>query len=496
MRQIAICAAIGCLLVATRTSGAERPNIILFIIDDVSWNDIGCYGNETARTPYVDRLAEGGLRFTEAYLTASSCSASRSSIITGRYPHNNGKAAELHLAIDGDLPWFPTLLREAGYYTALSGKYHMRSLPGGKHSRDKPFDLVDGGNVPENRGGHANWTKIVNERPQDKPFFFWFASYDAHRDWDGDEDWVAEQYGPRHRLEDVTVPPFLSDDPGTRRDLASYHNEVTRFDYYVGQVVKVLEAERLLENTLLFVLADNGRPFPRAKTRLHDAGMKTPLVAHWPKGIQAKGERTQSLVSAIDLATTILHVAGVPAPETFQGVGLMPIFADRFTEIRRYAFSEHNWHDYEAHGRSVRTAEFLYIKNQRPEQPWQGPADSVSSVSHRQLIALRDQKKLTAAQADVFIAPRPTEELYQTTRDAYQLANLADDPRFGEVKQHLSKILDQWIEETGDSVPDHLSQDSFDRETGERIRRKEEEYRGTTPGEDRGAERINEPGPR
>lgn len=209
MRQIAVCAAIGCLLVATRTSGAERPNIILFIADDVSWNDIGCYGNETARTPYVDRLAEGGLRFTEAYLTASSCSPSRSSIITGRcYPHNNGKAAELHLAIDGDLPWFPTLLREAGYYTALSGKYHMRSLPGGKHSRDKLFDFVDGGNVPKNRGGHANWAKIVNERPQDKPFFFWFASYDAHRDWDDDEDWVAEQYGPRHRLEDVTVPPF------------------------------------------------------------------------------------------------------------------------------------------------------------------------------------------------------------------------------------------------------------------------------------------------
>ena len=108
-------------------TAAERPNVVLFIADDVSWNDFGCYGNPAARTPHIDRLAADGLRFDRAYLTASSCSPSRSSIVTGRYPHNNGKAAELHQPISGHLPWFPELLRAAGYYTALSGKNHMRS---------------------------------------------------------------------------------------------------------------------------------------------------------------------------------------------------------------------------------------------------------------------------------------------------------------------------------------------------------------------------------
>lgn len=484
------------LTASTAVNAADRPNVILLIADDVSWNDYGCYGNEAARTPNIDQLAQNGLRFDEAYLTASSCSPSRSSIITGRYPHNNGKAAELHLAIDGDLPWFPTLLREAGYYTAIVGKHHMKSSPGGLHSKDTPFDLVDGGNVPGNRGGHANWVQTVKQRPRDKPFFFWFAAYDAHRDWDGDKDWIADKYGPKHRPEDVIVPLFLADDAGTRDDLASYYNEVTRFDHFVGEVVQALKEEKQLDNTLIFVLADNGRPFPRAKTRLHDSGMKTALVAHWPAGLAKHGVATNSLVSAIDLAPTILDVAGVEAAETMQGVSIKPVLDDASAQVRRYAFSEHNWHDYEAHGRSVRADGFLYIRNNRPDQAWQGPADSVRSISHQQLLTLRDSKKLNEAQADVFLAPRPAEELYHYRKDPHQLNNLAADPAFAATKSQLSKLLGQWVEETGDSVPTDLSRDSFHRETGDRIANKEVDYRGTTPGEERTATKINATGPR
>ena len=484
------------LFASTPLAAVERPNVILFIADDVSWNDYGCYGNEAARTPNIDALALHGLRFDEAYLTASSCSPSRSSIITSRYPHNNGKAAELHLAIDGELPWFPTLLREAGYYTAIVGKHHMKSTPTGSHSKDKPFDFVDGGNVPGNRGGHGKWVQTVRQRPKDKPFFFWFAAYDAHRAWDGDKDWSEDKYGPKHRAEDVIVPPFLADEAGTRDDLASYYNEVTRFDHYIGEVVQALDMEQQLDNTLIFVLADNGRPFPRAKTRLHDSGMKTALLAHWPAGIAKGGVATQSLVSAIDLAPTILDVAGVAPAETMQGVSLKPVLKDAAAQVRRYAFSEHNWHDYEAHGRSIRADGFLYIRNNRPYQPWQGPADSVRSISHQQLLALRDSRKLNDAQADVFLAPRPAEELYQYRKDPHQLSNLATDPAFAETKQRLRKLLEQWVEETADSVPKDLSRDSFHRETGDRIAKQEADYRGTTPGEDRGATKINAPGPR
>ncbi|OYW12283.1 MAG: heparan N-sulfatase, partial [Planctomycetales bacterium 12-60-4] len=215
--------------------GVDRPNVVLFIADDVSWSDLGCYGSRDARTPNIDRLAAGGRRFDEAYLTASSCSPSRSSIITGRYPHNNGRASELHQPIAAHLPWFPRLLREAGYYTALVGKNHMTSdvVAAGEKPQPPAFDLIGHGNGPGNRGGHATWVQTVQERPLDKPFFFWFASYDAHRAWDGDVDWMEDLYGPKHDPARVTVPPFLNDDAETRQDIASYQNEITRFDFFV-----------------------------------------------------------------------------------------------------------------------------------------------------------------------------------------------------------------------------------------------------------------------
>ena len=475
----------------------KRPNVILFIGDDISWNDFNCYGNKASRTPNIDALAQGGIRFTEAYLTASSCSPSRSSIITGRYPHNNGKAAELHREIAWNLPWFPALLRDAGYYTAIVGKHHMKSAPrpdGKMHA--KPFDLVDPSWVKGNHGGHANWVKTVKERPVDKPFFFWFAAYDAHRAWEVENEWDAKRYGKKHQPKDVVVPPFLSDDPKTRQDLASYYNEVTRYDYYIGQVVDELKSQGELDNTLIFVLADNGRPFPRAKTRLHDSGMKTALVAHWPAGIKQPGSSCDSLVSAIDLAPTILKAAGVDVPDTTQGVDIAPLFQDPSSIVCKYVFSEHNWHDYEAHGRVVRADGFLLIRNFRPYQPWQGPRDSVRSPSHIELKSLRDAKKLTPAQADVFLSPRPAIELYNTKNDPHQLKNLADDPAHVNTRSQLAAILDKWMDETSDSVPDNLSKDLFDRETGNRIVKRTADYRGVTPGEDRGAANVNTPGPR
>ncbi|MEZ6124353.1 MAG: sulfatase [Planctomycetaceae bacterium] len=476
-----------------------RPNVILFIADDVSWNDYGCYGNSAARTPRIDQLAAAGLRFDAAFLTASSCSPSRSSMITGRYPHNNGRAAELHQPISGHLPWFPEILKASGYYTALSGKHHMTTTAPktGPESRPTAFDHVDAGRGPGNSGGHANWVSVTSDRPRDRPFFFWFAAYDAHRDWDGDRQWDADRYGPKHRPEDVIVPPFLSDDHQTRDDLASYYNEVTRFDYYIGAVVDELKSQGVLENTLLLVLADNGRPFPRAKTRLHDSGMRTGLVAHWPNGI-APGGISNSLVSTIDLAPTILTLAGCDVPQSCQGVSLQPVFREPSASVRRYAFSEHNWHDYEAHGRGVRDGDYLLVRNFRTQLPWQGPADSVRSPSHQQLRKLRDSGTLSEAQQDVFLAPRPETELYDVRRDPFQLKNLAGQAEFQEQQQNLTVVLNRWMDETGDSVPQHIAPDLFDRETGDRLPKDSSPSaaEAVVPGSDRRADHNHQPGPR
>lgn len=470
------------------------PNLIVCIADDVSFDDFGCYGSKTARTPRIDALAAKGMKFTEAYLTASSCSPSRSSIITGRYPHNNGPAAELHQPVAAHLPWLPGVLRENGYHTAVVGKNHMSRVDAKVGA--ETWDLIDLGVTPDNHGAESKWAETITQRPKDKPFFFWFASLDAHRDWDADKEWDEARYGPKHRPQDITVPPFLADDEATRADLASYHNEITRFDHFIGQVTDTLAAEGILDNTLILILADNGRPFPRAKTRLHDSGMKTALVAHWPAGIAKAGSTSANLVSVIDIASTYLEAAGVKAPPSFQGVSFMPLFKDPQAVTRRHAFSEHNWHDYEAHGRSVRSGGWLYIRNQRPALAWQGPADSVRSPSHDSLKALRDAHKLTPAQADVFLAPRATEELYQTAGDPLQLSNLAADAAHAETKSRLAALLDQWTTETGDAAPEKLTPDGFDRETGKPLGKRKQTPRGDHPGLPKNADQINAPGPR
>ncbi|MEM9283851.1 MAG: sulfatase [Verrucomicrobiota bacterium] len=485
------------LFALTITASAdERPNFIVLISDDISYDDLGCYGSVDARTPNLDALAEEGMLFTNAFLTASSCSPSRSSIITGRYPHNTGEASELHRPIAWHLPSIGGLLRDAGYYSALAGKNHMtwNEAPEGEVAPREPFDKIYDAKVPGNGGGHGNWIRAITERPTEKPFFLWLAALDAHRAWEVLGEWNEEAYGPMYDAETLTLPPAFVDTPHTREDFAAYLLEVTRFDYFVGQVVEQLKKEGEFENTYLFVIADNGRPFPRAKTRLHDDGMKTYFIASGPSIVQP-GARSRSLISVIDIAPTLAELAGLEKHRTFQGRSLLPVYADPTAAIRPFAFSEHNWHDYEAHGRSVRDGRWLYIRNARPQLPLQGPADSAKSPTFQDLIiASESSEPLTPIQADIFLAPRPEVELYDSAADPHQISNLAGNRAYAAIEKKLSDVLDHWIEKTGDSAPSEISGDGFDRRTGEKIFKSRDEYQRSPAGADRNADLINDEG--
>ncbi|MFT7512402.1 MAG: N-sulfoglucosamine sulfohydrolase [Candidatus Omnitrophota bacterium] len=478
---------------------APRSNFVLIIADDIGYNDLGCYGSPDARTPHIDALAREGIRFTNAILTASSCSPSRSSIITGRYPHNNGNAAELHRPMPWHLPSFTGLLEDAGYHTALNGKDHMtwEKAPAGEQAPTRHFATSLPSKVRGNSGGHGNWVKTIEAVPVDKPFFLWLAAHDAHRGWDADRQWDAERYGPAHDPARLTLPPALVDTTETRKDFASYLNEVTRFDHYVGEVVAKLKQAKHWENTYLFVLTDNGRPFPRAKTRLHDDGMKTFFIVTGP-GVQPAGAVSASLISVIDIAPTVFELAGLERAKTFQGRSLIPAYADVTATIRPYAFSESNWHDYEALGRSVREGRWLFIRNFRPMFAQQGPADSVSSSSFRAILSAAETPEsavpLTPIQADVLLAPRPAVELYDTQGDPHQVSNLAGMPAYTAIEKKLAGVLENWMELTGDSVPDEVSHTNFDPRTGRRLGQSEAEYRRPAPGVDRGADRIHSEG--
>ena len=465
---------------STAYAQKEKLNIIVFIADDVSWDDLGCYGNTQVKTPNIDQLAKNGLKFNNFYLTASSCSPSRNSIITGRYPHNTG-AAELHTTPPLDMLSFPELLRNNNYYSVLAGKFHM-----GPYAK-RGFDMMYEGHKDNGDGGEESWVSALEKRPKNQPFFMWFASYDAHR------EWGPNKFSGTHQPNQLEPPFYLSDGDETKADLAKYYDEIKRFDFYIGEVVKELKAQKELDNTLIIIMSDNGRPFPHSKTRVNDRGMKTPFVMHWPKGIKNKGLSSNSLVSAVDIAPTLLTLAGINYPDQFQGHSFHKLLVNPDQTFRNYIFAEHNWHDYEAHERMVRNKDYMYILNSRPMQPQNGPADAVGSPSFKELEMLRDQGKLSAIQADVFMVPRPHEELYDYSRDPLQLLNIASLPEYAETLKSMRKVLNQWMKETGDNIPENLTKDWYLKEAG-LIKTEFHNVRGEMPGNSLNATKNNAKG--
>ena len=429
----------------------ERPNFIIFIADDISWDDFGCYGNKDVKTPNIDKLAEEGLIFKNMYLTTSSCSPSRNSIITGRYPHNTG-APELHSQPPMDMKTFIFELKESGYFTVSSGKFHM-----GDYAR-KSFDIIHEGRKDNGLGGEAKWVSSIEKRPKDKPFFLWYASHDAHR------EWGENKFSGTHNPENLNPPEYLVNDGPTRKDLADYYDEIKRFDYSIGQVINTLKEQNIYENTFIIVMADNGRPFPHSKTRLNDQGVKTPFILVYNDG-KFNGE-TQSLVSSIDIAPTILDFAGLKIGENYQGKSFKKLLEKPEIEFRNFVFAEHNWHDFESHGRMVRSNEFMYIENKRNQYAQRGPLDAINSDTYASLLSKFNSGDITEIQKDIFISPRPREEFYEIKNDLFQRENLIDNKKYIEKIKELKLVLNQWKNDTGDSEPSEITKDWYERRPG------------------------------
>jgi arylsulfatase len=313
----------------------------------------------------------------------------------------------------------------------------------------------------------------------------WFASNDAHRDWQYTD--LDRRYDPAK----VLVPPYLFDGPQTRADLADHLHEVSRLDRFVGDVRRELEREGVADNTYIIFTADNGRPFPRCKTRLYDSGAKPPLVV-WRPGTVNPG-RTSSLVSVIDVAPTILSLAGIELDKRLQGVSFAPLLSDPHATVRDYAFAEHNWHVGQAHERSVREGDWLYIRNAYPELQSLCAESGPVFPAGKELWAAHEAGKLGRDQQDVFLQPRLAEELYQVKDDPHQLHNLSGDPQQAETLSRLRAVLDRWVEQTGDSVQQRATPTVA--LVGARQHVQPEFKRGDMPGADRNAMAVTASGP-
>lgn len=432
---------------SAQTQPTAKTNFIVFIADDMAWDDCGAYGHPKIQTPNLNQLAADGMKFNHAYLTCSSCSPSRASIITGRYPHSTG-AHQLHLPLPASQVTFVEKLKDAGYYTASAGKWHLGT------PTESKFDLVT--------TKLNEWVPTLKQRPKDKPFFMWFAFTDPHRPYQRN---IIER---PHIHEDVSVPPYLPDTPEVRGDLALYYDEIARLDGVVGDVRKELNSQKVASNTVIVFLSDNGRPFPRCKTTVYDSGIRTPWIVAWPAQVKA-GSVCNSLISSVDLAPTVLELAGLPMEETFQGKSFHKLLKSPEATTRGLIFAEHNWHDFEDFGRAVRSPRYKYIRNFYTDLPGTPPADAVRSDTYVKMLELRDAGKLTEDQQCCFQIPRQEVELYDMEADPHELHNLAGNPEYREVQQELRTALDQWQEETHDRLPRTRRPDEFDRETGQQL---------------------------
>jgi arylsulfatase A-like enzyme len=455
MRQIALMLA----LLASPLAAADPPNVLWFVVDDMSAN-FSCYGEKTIETPHVDRLAREGTRFANAFVTAPVCSACRSALITGMYQtsigahqHRSGRGVlKIHLPAGVEL--VPALFQKAGYYTCIgsglpnttrAGK--KGKAGGGLGKTDYNFDwdasIYDG----------ADWAG----RKPGQPFFMQvqLAGGKLRGGTDDSARQLSEraqrEFGAAVQPQNVTLPPYYPRDPVLLRDWAAYLDAVRFTDKHVGEVLARLQQEGILDSTLIVFMTDHGISHARGKQFLYDEGTRVPLVVRGP-GIP-QGAVREDLVEHIDLAALSLAAAGIAVPPNMHGRDILA----KDYQPRDAVFAARDRCDETVERiRSVRTDRFLYVRNFYPQRPHLQPnayKDKKSIV--QTLRALHAANQLDPLSERLLFAPtRPAEELYEWKADRWQVRNLAVEPDHQQTLAALRARLDRWMEETHDQGPE------------------------------------------
>jgi N-sulfoglucosamine sulfohydrolase len=443
-----LAAASGPIPAAAPAPPEPHPNIVVLVADDLGWRDTGPYGNTFVRTPHIDQLARSGLRVERAFGTSPQCSPSRISTLTGKYPHATG-AEDLHMPLPEGERILPSYLQWQGYFTGMMAKTHLG--PNG----ERQFQWYS----PETSASLPTFL----DSARNQPFFLWVGFHDPHRPYQPGA--IPQPHSPAR----VVVPPYLADTPETRADLALYYDAIARMDADVGRILAELDRRKLRDNTLVIFLSDNGAPFPREKGTLYDPGTRTPLIFSWPRVIRPGSVYDGGIVSTVDLAPTIMEIAGATPPRAMQGQSFRSMLDDPGSYAgRTYVFSERNWHDCDEHQRAVRTTRFKLIRTDAyTDLPLCTAADIGASPSFLALRARAKAGRLTAAQQRLFEAPRARIELYDLAADPWELRNVADEPKYAKEARELALVLQEWMEQSGDFPAAYrVRDDNTDRITG------------------------------
>lgn len=423
-----------------------RPNILWITFEDAS-PELGCYGDKMARTPNADKLATEGVRFTNAFSTAPVCAPSRSTIIAGMYASSIGSEHMRSLAVPPpQVKCFTEYLRAAGYYCTNNAKTDYNFGETITESvTAAPLTAWD-----EN-GTKAHW----RGRASGQPFFSVFNLLVTHesRLIMNDEQFAKEiarlKPEDRHDPMKMQLPPYYPDTARVRATVARYYDMMTAMDYQLGDLLKQLEEDGLADNTIIFFFSDHGRCLPRGKRWLYDSGVRVPFIVRWQGKIKPASVR-DDLISFIDLAPTVLALAGVKIPAHFQG----QIFLGAKAAGSRKAVFFHRDRMDEVPDtiRAMRDRRFKYIRNFHPEKPYAQVIPYAEQIPMMQeWRRLNAEGQLKGAQKLFFQPTKPEEELYDTLADPHEINNLAALPQYQKRLKLMRESVLRWMKETGDT---------------------------------------------
>ncbi|HAR67261.1 MAG TPA: sulfatase [Lentisphaeria bacterium] len=417
----------------------RQPNVLWVSFEDTN-PFYGCYGDTVAHTPHVDALAAEGCRWPAAFSTCGVCAPARAAVITGMYAISIGAHHMRTTFGQTDLPELPTpysvltppavkcfteYFRAAGYYCSNNAKTDYQ-FPAPRSAWD-------------DCSHSAHWR---NRPHPEQPFFAVFNPTNTHES----GQWPENAPELTIRPEDVEVLPTFPDTPKVRTALAQMHSQIEIADRRLGELLAELEEDGLADNTIVVHWSDHG-PLPRGKRWPYDSGIHVPMIVRWPGRIEP-GTVSETLVSTLDLAPSMLSSCGLPVPCHLQG---QP-FLGELVVAREYIHASRDRHDTNYDRvRAVRDSRYKYLRNYYPHQPYVGwvPYRNRHPI-HEELQRLHLEDALTPEQALLFAPSRPAEELYDTRNDPHETRNLANSANHAATLARLSKECDDWLNEVGD----------------------------------------------
>ncbi len=408
----------------------KLPNILWLVSEDNS-PLLGCYGDPFATTPHLDQLAREGFLYTHAYSNAPVCAPTRNTIITGVYANSGGNQhMRSNYPVSEMIKTYPEFLREAGYYCTNNAKTDYNTAS------------IHPGQIWDESSGQAHY----KNRPPGQPFFAIFNTTISHESCLHDS--IPDEK-LRHSPQEVPIPPYHPSTPAVKHDWAQYYDKVEEMDEWIGRKLQELEDSGLAGNTIVFYYADHGGVLGRSKRYVYETGTRVPFIVRIPKKYKhlfparKPGKKISRLISFVDLAPTLLSIAGIPVPEFMQGNAFL---GEQKTAAPRYAYMFRGRMDerYDM-SRAVRDQRYRYIRNYMPhriygqhlEYLWRAP-----SVRSWEKAYLNGQCNETQS---IFWNAKPPEELYDTENDPWEVNNLADDPAYSEVLERLRQANREWL---------------------------------------------------